>query len=124
MRRTKNNLIILIVVSIYLVFIKFTNIRICLIYNLFHIPCPACGLTRAYIALAHGDILQSLKYNILAIPIAIFFALYVIFSFIDDIKNTNRLEEFFKKYKIVIVTSVVILVVISFCINISRGYMY
>lgn len=124
MKRTKNILIILIVASIYLIFVKFINIRICLIYNLFHIPCPACGLTRAYMALLQGDFLLSLKYNILAIPIAIFFVIYTIFSFRDDLKNTDKLENFFKKYKIAIVIIVVILVIISWIINLSRGYMY
>ena len=118
MKRTKTNLIIIVIIGIYLIFIKIFNIRICLIYNLFHIPCPACGLTRSFFAILNGDILLSFKYNILTIPIIVFFTLYLIFSFIDDINNTNKLENFFKKYKFLIIPITVILVIISWSLNI------
>lgn len=37
----------------------------CLIYSLFNIYCPACGNTRSVTALLKGDILTSLRYNII-----------------------------------------------------------
>lgn len=121
MKRTKINFMIIFVISIYLVLVDITNIRICLIYNLFHIPCPACGLTRAYLALANGDIFMSLKYNILAIPIMVFFILYFIFDFIDDINNTNKVEDFFVKYRFIIIPIVVTLVIIAWVLNFYNG---
>jgi hypothetical protein len=34
----------------------------CLIKKTFHVVCPGCGLQRSFIALLHGDILQSIQF--------------------------------------------------------------
>ena len=36
----------------------------CLFYQRFHLYCPACGNTRSILALSRGDIISSLRYNI------------------------------------------------------------
>lgn len=43
----------------------------CLIRKIFNIPCPACGVTRALIALIKGDISGYKYYNIMALPLLI-----------------------------------------------------
>jgi hypothetical protein len=35
----------------------------CLSHSLFHVDCPACGLTRSFIELARGDLARSLSYH-------------------------------------------------------------
>ncbi|MBO5413568.1 MAG: DUF2752 domain-containing protein, partial [Clostridia bacterium] len=77
--------------------------RVCLIYNLFRIPCPGCGLTRAIMCLLHGDILMSLKYNILAIPFTVIYIIYSLWYIIDIIKNENTLINFIEKNKKIII---------------------
>lgn len=54
----------------------------CPIYNLLHLYCPGCGMTRAFTALFHGDIILCLRQNvfcILSIIVAIW--LYIEFLF-------------------------------------------
>lgn len=36
----------------------------CIFYTTFHQYCPSCGNTRSVTALLHGDIFQSIRYNI------------------------------------------------------------
>lgn len=35
----------------------------CAFASLFHTPCPGCGSTRAMLALAHGDLAATLRFN-------------------------------------------------------------
>lgn len=35
----------------------------CLMRILFGLPCPGCGMTRAWVHIAHGDVLTAFQYN-------------------------------------------------------------
>ncbi len=45
----------------------------CPLFKIFGITCPTCGVTRAWIFLLRGSIIQSLKINPLYIPLTILF---------------------------------------------------
>ncbi len=40
---------------------------------LFHYPCPGCGITRACVALVHGDFKAAFEYNYMFISLPIIF---------------------------------------------------
>ncbi len=46
---------------------------ICPVHGLVGMPCPTCGLTRAFCALVQGDFLGALQWNALVVPLAILF---------------------------------------------------
>ena len=46
---------------------------------LFHYPCPGCGITRACVALVHGDFKAAFEYNYMFISLPIIFA-YILFD--------------------------------------------
>lgn len=48
---------------------------ICLFKNLTGVPCPSCGMTRAFLFLGHGQILKASTLNPLALPLALAFLL-------------------------------------------------
>lgn len=43
----------------------------CPFYEGLGIPCPGCGLTRAWLSLFKGDVQQAFSYNMLFIPLTI-----------------------------------------------------
>ena len=43
----------------------------CLIRRFIHIPCPTCGMTRAFLSLIKGDIYSYFYFNAFAVPVGI-----------------------------------------------------
>ena len=62
---------ILVFILLYIV-CRFFNIT-CLFYKITSIPCPACNMARALLALARGNIKAYLDYNAMALPVATVF---------------------------------------------------
>ena len=78
----------------------FLKIRFCPFYYFFKIPCPGCGLTRSMIELLKGNLLQSLRYNILGIFIFSFLCIYIL---LWCLRKDSLIENILKKYEIVLI---------------------
>lgn len=100
------------------------NIQICIINKLFLIPCPCCGITRSFIYLLKGEIVMSLKYNMLTIPLLIFYIIYIFLDIRDIIKKENIVNTTLTKYKVHITVIGIILLIISGIKNIVNPLLY
>ena len=103
-------------ISYYL--IKIRNITIpCFFKYITNIPCPGCGLTRSILSILNLDIVKSIKYNILGLPLFITIILlniYIIKDLTYNKKSTITLiNKILTNYKIII-----LLLIISEIINI------
>ena len=116
MKRIKNLIIIGIIVILPIIIFIF-NIKIeCIFKNVFNIACPGCGLTHAYNELLKLNIVASLKYNILAIPLMLLAVFTVVNLIIDTIKNNNDffnlINNFFTEhYKLIIIIIIFVFII-------------
>ena len=115
---------ILIIVFEGIVFYLFNIVNItipCIFKTYFKIPCPGCGLTRAFREILSLNLLEAFKYNILSIPLFITILFINILIIIDIVKNSNLAFKCYKKilkyYWIFIV-----LIILSEIINIVHYY--
>lgn len=121
MNKKNKILILLSTLGLILIFLIFPNINIpCLFKKIFHIPCPACGMTRAFKLIFNLKLLDSFSYNILALPLFISLSVISIINIIDIILNKQYLNKtinlIIKHYYILIT-----LLMISWIINIFRN---
>ena len=120
---TKKNKILVLVLYlglllIFLICLKF-NVS-CLIKKIFHISCPACGMTRAFILILQFKIIESFSYNILAFPLFCIFGLIFITDIIDLIWKKDYLSKILKTI-VKLYPLIIILLIISWIVNIYRG---
>ncbi|MDD3303561.1 MAG: DUF2752 domain-containing protein [Clostridia bacterium] len=117
MNRVKN-IIILIGILVFFILLFVINIPMpCLFKTWLGISCPTCGFTRSVQELLSGNIMNSLRYNILTIPLIIFVIVTFIYVFIDVINNTKNyitlMNKLLKKYWIVIFIILLIIMIIN-----------
>lgn len=93
----------------------------CPTYTLTGIPCPGCGSTRATLALLHGDILQALWYNPLAILVDVFLAVYLVWYTVDIIRGKDTVNLLLKReWRKELWIPVIILIGINWLFNIYK----
>ncbi len=113
--RLKNGLILFILIS-FLCFVAIMPVT-CIFKTVAGIYCPACGMTRAFLAILHFDFLEACYQNLLSIPLFFFLAFSVIMLIKDFIKNRfsyiPKVLDFFSRYYLFII----ILLIISFAFN-------
>lgn len=92
-------ILFLIIVLTYNNFLyKFFKIPGCIFYLKLGFYCPACGMTRAFIALLEGNILKSLYYNPTVIYILGFISIYMVTNTICKIFNKEAILKYSNFY--------------------------
>lgn len=70
LRYIRLSLYIIFIILLYTTDVEFIEGRsLCIIYNLFHIKCVTCGMTRALFNLSRGNFIKAINYNYLIIII-------------------------------------------------------
>lgn len=110
---------ILIISSIILFIIVYLFNPYCLFKKVFSIPCPICGMTKAFKYILKGKVLKALEMNLLSIPlfifIIIFYIVYIISLCFKKYYIYKLYDEVVKYYKVIIV-----ILIVNWVINIVK----
>lgn len=92
MNRKSKKFVIITEILLFLLVIVFHFKPSCIIKSITHIPCPGCGMTRAFKLIIKGKLLQALSQNIISVPLFISIIIVNI-CLIMDIINSKRHTE-------------------------------
>lgn len=113
--------IILIIETAFAYIALFSNVKLhCVFKKIFNIPCPVCGLTRAFKSIIKLDLIGAFHYNALSVIIFVLllvFNIYLIYDIVMNKKKTNQFINNLGKNYILII----IILLINEIINIIRG---
>ena len=91
----RSKIIIILGIIIYIVLVSYFSSTLCVFNNVTGIPCPGCGLTRAYLCFFKGDLLGAFKFH----PLFLLPAIVVIIL----INNKLEIDKFYIKPSLAIV---------------------
>lgn len=69
----------------------------CIFKSITSLPCPGCGMTRAFIEILNMELINSFKYNIYALPLVIIYFAILVISIFDKYRGTHYYSEIMKR---------------------------
>ena len=94
----------------------------CIFKSITSLPCPGCGMTRAFIEILKMDFINSFKYNIFALPLVIFYFVILGISIFDKFRGTHYYSEIMKRKLSSFEYSIIFaFFVVGWILNIVRG---
>ncbi len=66
-----------------------SSIPLCFFKYMSHLDCPGCGLSRSFISISHGHLIQALEFNILGPLVYLYFLIYLIRHLLNLILNNG-----------------------------------
>lgn len=121
--KKRNKSFLIPVTGIFLfVFLIVTDIYTCPFKLILGIPCPGCGMTRAFMALLQCRFVDAWNFNILSIPL--FFGILFVSGLLlyDRIFNTSYVEKLSKfNLNYVHFSLLLLLTVFSWITNVARS---
>lgn len=101
--------------------LNYLNIIVCPFYNIIHIPCPGCGLSRAFNEILHLNFYASIQYNILGLPILLFVVFYLIATILG---SEHYIKSFLLKHKKIVIFFIALICIVVEIINIRNPLLY
>ncbi len=86
----KDHICIAFTLVVYAIILNYFDI-FCPFYELTHVPCPGCGMSRAIWSLFRGEIRLYFSYNLMAIPVVLAFVMEIFNEFSGKINYKYRL---------------------------------
>lgn len=84
-------------------------------------PCPSCGLTHGFIALAHGDLPQAVHDNLMTPALFLALALAGVLAAFDAVAGRSLLRRLWRRRKRTIVGATLLLALVSWTWNIYKS---
>ncbi len=79
-----------------------SELNVCMIKNVLHIPCPACGSTRSVIALWNGHLIDSIFINPFGLIISLILLVAPLWIIFDFLRKKESFYHIYRKSEIVI----------------------
>ena len=79
-----------------------SELNVCMIKNVLHIPCPACGSTRSVIALWNGNLTDSIFINPFGLIISFILLVAPLWIIFDILRKKETFYHLYRKSEIVL----------------------
>ena len=120
MKRSHLTILVGVEIGLFLLFLFFPVSIPCIFKKVLSIPCPGCGMTRAFTAFLKGHFIEAFTYNLLFYPFMGFLIFFPIRLMIAMKRGEKVIRfSFFKKPIVIIIT--ILFLIISEFYNVING---